>query len=329
LVTAFSGPTSDRTVQRVAALVLSVFVSSPAYADKQKALEHFEKGTTAYNLGRFEEAIDWYEKAYEEHNAPAFLFNLAQSHRQLGNCERAAFFYRRFLSEDPDTEAKAEVEARIVEQDQRCSEKAEPPPPPPPPPPPVPRRRAPPPPPPRVEVVIDNDPLFVSTAEIGVAYVTFGDLTSATSFRARLGAALPFRFGRLWLEPGISGAITPVGFQADSEGTSILSEVYGNVTAAVAIHERFRIRLELGAGVLVLSGLKAGNPYTVDGAAASGPLSMFSFQAGVGTDFAITDAFSIGVTPFVFSLSPPKAGLRAEIDRIQRISATAGISLRL
>ncbi len=318
--------------RRLAFLLVLAFVSTPAFADKDKALEFFDRGTTAYNLGRFEEAIRWYEKAYEEEPQPAFLFNLAQSHRQLGRCERAAFFYRRFLSEDPATPAREEVEARIAEQDRRCAEKPAPPPPsPPPPPPPIVKHPPPPPPPPPiVEIIVErNDPLFVSQVEAGIAYVTFGDVASTTNFRARLGAALPFRFGALWLEPGILGAITPVRYESRSKGTALLSEVYGNLTAAIVLTNRIRIRLELGAGVLVLSGLKDGNPYTKNAAATSGPLSMFSFQAGLGMDIALTPGLSVGITPITFALSPPKAGLRSEIDRIQRLCATAGLSLRL
>jgi hypothetical protein len=329
-VTAFSGPISDPRRRRILALlVFSCLAPIPAYAGKESAREYFEKGAVAYNLGRFQDAIDWYEKAYQEHADPAFLFNLGQAHRQLGDCDRAAFFYRRFLSEDPNTTARGEVEARIAEQDHLCAEKAVAPPPPPPtskPPPPPPR-----PPPPRVEVVVDPpDPLFMSVLELGVVYVSFGDLVSTANFRARLGAALPFRVGRLWFEPGINGAITPVRYQNNTaKGTAILSEVHGNLTTAVKIHDRFRARLELGAGVLVLSGLKPGNPYTEAGQGTSGALSMFSFQAGLGVDFALNQTLSLGVTPIMFSLSPPKAGLRTDIDRIQRISATAGISIRL
>lgn len=101
---------------RVAAMVAVAILAfaSPARADKDAAKRHFERGTRAYNLGRFEQAIDHFEQAYEAHPAPVFLFNIAQAHRLAGHCDKATFFYRRFLSEDPDTRARAEIEQHVA-----------------------------------------------------------------------------------------------------------------------------------------------------------------------------------------------------------------------
>lgn len=96
-----------------------------ASADKKTALEHYKKGTTAYNLGKFDQAIGHFEAAYEEHPDPVFLFNIAQCYRQLDNCERSTFFYRRYLSLKPDAANRDEVEARIKELEQQCEEKDE------------------------------------------------------------------------------------------------------------------------------------------------------------------------------------------------------------
>lgn len=51
-----------------------------------------------YQLGRFTEAIPKYERVFELTSHPSLLFNIAQCHRQLGNWERAGFFYDRYLS---------------------------------------------------------------------------------------------------------------------------------------------------------------------------------------------------------------------------------------
>ncbi|MDZ4693746.1 MAG: tetratricopeptide repeat protein [Deltaproteobacteria bacterium] len=76
---------------------------------------HFQAGTTHYNLGRFEDAIGEYRKAYELKNDPVFLFNIAQSYRQLGHAERALFFYRRYLSTAPESPHRNDVQTRIDE----------------------------------------------------------------------------------------------------------------------------------------------------------------------------------------------------------------------
>ncbi len=84
---------------------------------KKNAKQHYEKGTTHYNLGRFDEAIDEFTKAFELYPEPVFLYNIAQSYRMKENWERAKFFYKRYLSLSPDAKNRADVETRIAEMD--------------------------------------------------------------------------------------------------------------------------------------------------------------------------------------------------------------------
>jgi tetratricopeptide (TPR) repeat protein len=58
----------------------------------------FAEGNLAYDLAEFQKALDAYSEAYRLRPLPGFLFNIAQCHRQLGRPERAAFFYRRYLT---------------------------------------------------------------------------------------------------------------------------------------------------------------------------------------------------------------------------------------
>ena len=60
----------------------------------------FEMAETKFNLGRFEEAAADYQAAYEAEPLPAFLFNLGQCYRNLGNYERAQFYFRRYVQLD-------------------------------------------------------------------------------------------------------------------------------------------------------------------------------------------------------------------------------------
>src|SRR5215467_597837 len=82
-------------------------------AGKKAAKPHYDKGASEYNLGHFAEAISEFEKAYEQDPAPILLFNIAQAHRQSGNNERAAFFYRRYLEQEPNADNRTDVEKRI------------------------------------------------------------------------------------------------------------------------------------------------------------------------------------------------------------------------
>jgi len=91
---------------------------APAYDQKQEKLArgHFDRAEKAFNLGRFDEALTGYRQAYEVLPLPAFLFNIAQCHRNLRNREQAVFFYQRYLSLAPDAPNRPVVEELIAEQ---------------------------------------------------------------------------------------------------------------------------------------------------------------------------------------------------------------------
>jgi len=106
-------------------VVAAVLLPAVAHADEVIARKLFDEGERAYNLGDFAKASELFRKAYEEWPEPAFLFNLAQTYRQAGDCKQASFFYKRFLAlKEQDTkkpikpELKVEVEKRIVELDE-------------------------------------------------------------------------------------------------------------------------------------------------------------------------------------------------------------------
>ncbi|MBI4508978.1 MAG: tetratricopeptide repeat protein [Deltaproteobacteria bacterium] len=91
-----------------------VHAAPPSDAAKE-ARSQYEKGQTAYNLGRFDEAITHFSKGYEIKPDPVFLYNIAQSFRQIGNLERAIFFYKRFVSTAPDAPNRSDVEKKIAD----------------------------------------------------------------------------------------------------------------------------------------------------------------------------------------------------------------------
>jgi tetratricopeptide (TPR) repeat protein len=76
-------------------------------------------GTTHYELGRFEEAFAEYSAAYELYPVPAFLFNLGQCQRELGNFDRALFFYEGFLRAMPDS-PQADLVAELMEESRQA-----------------------------------------------------------------------------------------------------------------------------------------------------------------------------------------------------------------
>jgi tetratricopeptide (TPR) repeat protein len=122
------------------ALLLALLTGSQARAQQRSgatsleevARRHHDRGTSLYNLGQFEEAINEYRRGYEQKADPVFLYNIAQAYRQLGAPDKALFFYRRYLSTAPEAANRRQVEAligdleRLVAAEQRARTPAPP-----------------------------------------------------------------------------------------------------------------------------------------------------------------------------------------------------------
>ena len=109
--------------KRRSILLLSslLLLSLPAQAeDVEEAKRHFEKAEQAYKLGDFTVAIREYEASYKAWANPAFLFNIAQAHRQQYTLDRKPFhlhkaltLYKTYLREAPKP-ANAETVRQII-----------------------------------------------------------------------------------------------------------------------------------------------------------------------------------------------------------------------
>jgi len=76
---------------------------------------------TAYNLQRWDDALVMFQRAYEELHEPAFLFNIAQCQRQLGQYAAANRSYRAYLAALPDA-ANRDQARNLAEKMARLSE---------------------------------------------------------------------------------------------------------------------------------------------------------------------------------------------------------------
>jgi tetratricopeptide (TPR) repeat protein len=92
-------------------------------ANENSARVLFQRAEVKFNLGNFEAAAADYQAAYELDQRPAFLFNIGQCYRNLGNYERARFFYGRFLAADPRTPERRETEKLIAAMSKLLDEK--------------------------------------------------------------------------------------------------------------------------------------------------------------------------------------------------------------
>jgi tetratricopeptide (TPR) repeat protein len=81
-----------------------------ASANKETARQAYFEGTRLYDLADFQPALEAFKKAYLNYEDSAFLFNIAQCYRQLGNKTEAVRFYKTFLRKVPQAVNRAEVE---------------------------------------------------------------------------------------------------------------------------------------------------------------------------------------------------------------------------
>jgi tetratricopeptide (TPR) repeat protein len=115
---------SIRTVAEALALALMLATAASAataeHADPAAARTAYGEAERLYQLGRFEEAITAYERAFALDQQPAFLFNIALAHRRQFEIDahpehlrRARELYRNYLRLEPTTPRRAAIEKLI------------------------------------------------------------------------------------------------------------------------------------------------------------------------------------------------------------------------
>ncbi len=340
--------------------------STVARADEATARAHFDAGEKAYNLGSFPEAAELFRKAYEQWPEPAFLFNLAQTYRQIGDCKQAAFFYKRFLSlKEQDAkkpikpELKVEVEKRIAELEE-CM-----------------KREIASKPPTTLDggggttggtqtatggdvgggdtggggdvgggddgggddggvvVTSDRPKMIALRLGVGAGKLGAGDLPTKLQFATTLIAGYPLWFGdKIRLDVGAGFSFTPVPYTtappAGARPVKVNAKVMGifaNAGPTYMVTPKIGLRADVGVGVQVFSGLgMETNPFTLNGGAASGPLSSVLVRTALSADYAVTPNLVVTFTPIAFSYSPAPEGFDPEISSLTTVSVLAGIS---
>jgi tetratricopeptide (TPR) repeat protein len=79
------------------------------------AKRHYDRGEKLFALGKFDEALDEYQKAFDAKPLPGFLFNIGQCYRNLGDYDQAIFSFKKYLKLDPDAPNKDKVHKLIDE----------------------------------------------------------------------------------------------------------------------------------------------------------------------------------------------------------------------
>jgi tetratricopeptide (TPR) repeat protein len=98
---------------------------TPTLTPQEQAQAKFAEGKSHYDLAEWDEAVAAFKEAYRLDPDPLFLFNVAQSYRQKGDCSNARTFYKTYLREAPDAYNREKVEKRIEEMN-ACAKEPEP-----------------------------------------------------------------------------------------------------------------------------------------------------------------------------------------------------------
>jgi tetratricopeptide (TPR) repeat protein len=121
------------SVEVVALALAFCAVAAARDVDPTAARDAFDEAERLYQLGRFEEAIASYEKAYALDAQPAFLYNIALAHRRQYEIDkkpehlrRARELYRNYLLLEPTTPRRAGIERLIEELGARLEKESAP-----------------------------------------------------------------------------------------------------------------------------------------------------------------------------------------------------------
>jgi tetratricopeptide (TPR) repeat protein len=71
------------------------------------------RGRVYHDAGDYQAAVAAFKEAYVLAPSPGLLFNIAQAYRLAGNCDEAAWMYRRFLDTNPNGPNKALAEQHL------------------------------------------------------------------------------------------------------------------------------------------------------------------------------------------------------------------------
>jgi hypothetical protein len=312
--------------------------------NKAQAKALYDKGDKQYNLGRFKEAIDLFTQAYEAYDDPQLLFNIGQAYRQDGNCSKAIFFYKRYLALKPNASNRPEVEKFIEKLQPGCvaepepkeqpkeqpkeieQPKVEPP-----------TVENPEPVPPEeeeeeVEETTEHPRIVSLRAAVGGSYLSAGGDLDKLLLGVSGGVAYPLHVDQVGIEPGVLISYSPVPWDndtLDASGTVGLVGLLANAGITYPLGSGFGLRGDVGAGVLVLSGVsKAGNPFLEMGDTADGALSRAHLRVAAGLELAVASGFILSAQP-VISYSPKGSDLAADISSITRFELLVGAGLRM
>lgn len=98
----------------VLAAVLALGAAPARAEDLQRAKQMFQQGAVFFDLGQYDQAIEAWQRGYQDKQDPGFLYNIAQAYRLAGDPRKAILFYKSFLRNSPKAPNRGEIEERIA-----------------------------------------------------------------------------------------------------------------------------------------------------------------------------------------------------------------------
>ena len=168
----------------------------------------------------------------------------------------------------------------------------------------------------------------------GGAKVNYGSLDMPIFASVALQAGYPvLTKDKLQLDAGAVFAFQPVPYrneQLAQDKTGQFISALANVGATFMVAPKIGLRGDLGVGIMAFTGIsEMGNPFTQNGAATSGALTMLAVRVAASADYAITPNIVATVMPIAFSFSPAKSGLRDDVSSITRLDFMLGVGYRM
>src|SRR3954466_14896520 len=97
-------------------IVCLCLLSRLALADAAGARAHFDRGRAFFEVDEYRQAIAEFKAAHIEKPDSAFLYNIAECYRRLGDLPEALQFSRRFPATAPaDDKTRPVVEQRVAD----------------------------------------------------------------------------------------------------------------------------------------------------------------------------------------------------------------------
>jgi tetratricopeptide (TPR) repeat protein len=258
----------------------------------QTARQRFETGTKLYNVGEYRDALQEFKLGYLAKPDPAFLFNMAQCYRMLGEHAQAVRQYRAYLREQPNTGNRAEIERHIADSEAKLQAATPPPATPPPPPSEAPAATAPPPPPSEKEPppagsrVLAGSAIVALLLGLGAAFGTIGAFAAASNDAAEAHAALAIlrNDNPSWAAAHPDWFLKPTCSPPDGAPTnSATYQTYVRTCNDGSTMTGAGVGLAIGTAVLVAAGVALGAAWIITGRRAAlraGPGGMSSLAFG-------------------------------------------------